>query len=559
MQYRIIALVLAVSAACSAQMTKEQKVADFLQLASTYAVNYGPAQWKRDALHVDILNISDWLSKAANSADDLAFYEVCVAYVASLNDAHDAFEVPSDFEATLGFYADIYDGKLLIDSIDRTQLSGRKYPFVAGDELVSIDGTAAADLLNSFLVYATAANDVSTHRFAAQAVTDRLQVLMPHAHQIGDTATVVINQQNGGPKTYTIPWVKTGTPLTFVGPVISPFLPGADVGPSAAPGDYMAPLRRLRNLRLPASKSKKYVVGYDATKPIFDLPSTFQVRMGTGRFDLYYTGTFAAQGLTIGYLRIPDFGFEDTSGLEKELAYMQANTDGLIVDVMRNPGGDGCAAEDTVAHLIPAQFRSIGLEIRATRGWVVGFAQALQAAQDFGASDTEIQQLQALLQQVEDAYATPSGRTPALPICGPSLDIAPAMDKKGNNIAYTKPIMVLTDETTASAAEWFAATMQDNQRALFFGSRTMGAGGNVNDYPVTTYSFASATVTESLMSRSTKVITPDFPSANYIENIGVRPDVQQPYMTVDNLTNRGATFVQAFSDAMVQYINSKKQ
>ena len=341
--------------------------------------------------------------------------------------------------------------------------------------------------------------------------------------------------------------------------MISPFLPGADAASAAAPGDYMAPLRRLRNLRLPAAKSRKYVAGYDATKPLFNLPSTFQIRMGGGRFDFYYTGTFTAQGLTIGYLRIPDFGFEFTSDLEKELAYMQANTDGLIVDIMSNPGGDGCTAESAAAHLIPTQFRSIGLEIRATRFWVLGFAQALQDAQDFGASDTEIQQLQDLLQQVENAYATPSGRTPPLPVCNSTLDISPAMDTKGNMIAYTKPIMVLTDETTASAAEWFAATMQDNQRALFFGARTMGAGGNVNDYPVTTYSFATATVTESLMSRPSKVITSDFPSANYVENIGVRPDVQQQYMTVDNLTNKGATFVQAFSDAMVQYINSKKQ
>src|SRR5260370_431226 len=281
MHYRIISLLLAVSAACSAQMTKEQKVADFLQLASTYAINYGPTQWKRDALHVDLLNIGDWLNQAATSADDLAFYEVCVAYVASLNDAHDAFEVPSDFEAKLGFYVDIYDGKLLIDIVDRTLLPARKYAFQIGDELVSIDGAPAADLLQSLLKYAVAANDVSTRRFAAQWLTDRPQIYIPHANQVGDSATVVINMQNGGPKPFSIPWFTTGTPLTFVGPVISPFLPGAEAAP-AAPGDYMAPLRRLRNLRLPAAKSRKYVAGYDATKPLFNLPSTFQIRMGGG-------------------------------------------------------------------------------------------------------------------------------------------------------------------------------------------------------------------------------------------------------------------------------------
>lgn len=238
---------------------------------------------------------------------------------------------------------------------------------------------------------------------------------------------------------------------------------------------------------------------------------------------------------------------------------MQANTDGLIVDVMRNPGGDPCVAESMAAHLIPSVFRTIGLEIRATRGWVVAFQQALQAAMDAGASDSVIQQLQDLLQQVQAAYATPSGRTPALPICDASLDVPPATDRKGNMIAYTKPVMLLTDEITASPAEAFAATMQDNQAALLFGARTMGAGGNVNTYPVTTYSFSTSTVTESLMSRKNPIVTGDYPTANYVENIGVRRDVQQQYMTVDNLKNNGAAFVQAFSDTMVQYINSKKQ
>jgi hypothetical protein len=552
MQFKVVALLLSAAALGSAQMTKEQKVADFLQLASTYAINYGPLQWKRDALHVDALNISDWLTQAANSADDLAFYEVCVAYVASLNDGHDAFELPSDFEAILGFTTDIYDGKVFIDTISRRRLSATKYPFAVGDELVSIDGTAAMDLVQSFTKYSVAANPVTTQRFAAYALTVRIQTLMPHAHQIGDNATVVINQQNGGLQTYTIPWVKLGTPLTLIGPVLSPFLPHAEQGSTR---DYMAPLRRLRNMKMPAQKA---LAGFGSVAPLFTLPATFKIRMGANSFDSFYSGTFSAQGLNIGYIRIPDFEFDFSDDLENELAYMQKNTDGLIVDVMRNPGGDLCVAENYAAHLIPTPFRTVGLEIRATRNWLLGFSQALQDAEDEGAPDDVIQQLQNLLQQVNNAYTTPSGRTPPLPVCTSSLQVEPATDRRGNNIAYTKPIMLLTDQMTWSAAEFFAAVMQDNQRAMTFGTRTVGAGGNVNDYQVTTYSFATATVTESLMSRKTPMQVDNFPSSPYVENVGVRPDVAQEYNTVDNLNNHGATFVQAFSDAIVNYINSQK-
>jgi hypothetical protein len=65
-----------------------------------------------------------------------------------------------------------------------------------------------------------------------------------------------------------------------------------------------------------------------------------------------------------------------------------------------------------------------------------------------------------------------------------------------------------------------------------------------------------ATVTESLMRRKSPVVTPDYPTAPYVENIGVRPDIVQDYMTADNLMNHGKTFVQAFTDSMVNFINA---
>jgi len=339
-----------------------------------------------------------------------------------------------------------------------------------------------------------------------------------------------------------------------VGPVIPPFSNSAASEAAPSIRDYMQPLRRLRNMRLP---DRKLVLGFGETKPVFELPSNFVTRMGTSIFDFFYTGTYQAQGARIGYIRIPSFDqFLSTDDFQAEIDYMQQNTDGLIVDIMRNPGGDGCVAEDLLSRLIPTQFRTVGLEIRATRSWVAAFQQALQDAKSSGAPAPIVRQYQDLLDQVTAAFLTPSGRTAALPICGPTLDVVSAMDSKGNVIAYNKPVMLLVDELSASAADLFAAVMQDNQRGPLFGMRTMGAGGNVNQYQVTTYSEGAATLTESLMHRKNPVVTSDYPTAPYVENIGVRPEIVQDYMTVDNLLNKGATFVQAFTDAMVATITS---
>ena len=53
-------------------------------------------------------------------------------------------------------------------------------------------------------------------------ITIRPQVLIPRAHEIGDTATVVIRRQNGDLETYNIPWTKRGTPILSAGSVLSP-------------------------------------------------------------------------------------------------------------------------------------------------------------------------------------------------------------------------------------------------------------------------------------------------------------------------------------------------
>ena len=131
-----------------------------------------------------------------------------------------------------------------------------------------------------------------------------------------------------------------------------------------------------------------------------------------------------------------------------------------------------------------------------------------------------------------------------------SLTLAPAA------VAYTRPLMVLTDEFSASGADMFPAIIQDNHRGPIFGMRTMGAGGSVVGFNATAYTESFFRVTVSLMNRGRLIQTADFPPAPYIENIGVRPDIVQDYMTRTNLLAAGAAYVQAFTAAIVNLVQS---
>ena len=59
-----------------AQLLPDQKLQDFQQLAALYAKQYAPYEWKRDALHVDLLQIAPWLTRVRNTKSDIEFYEV---------------------------------------------------------------------------------------------------------------------------------------------------------------------------------------------------------------------------------------------------------------------------------------------------------------------------------------------------------------------------------------------------------------------------------------------------------------------------------------------------
>src|SRR5262245_35550797 len=195
----ILALLVVLAASSFAQLTSDQKTTDFLALAASYNRNYGPYQWKIQAFGYDMLKLQPWLAQVNAAHTDLEFYDVCVRYVAALKDAHALFQLPVDYEAWLPFTVDIYDGKVLIDGIDRRFLAPQTYPFQIGDELVSLDGRSTADWIQTMLPYAINPNPVAGARTAAAEMLDRYQAIYPFAGNthFGDQSTVVIRSQAG--------------------------------------------------------------------------------------------------------------------------------------------------------------------------------------------------------------------------------------------------------------------------------------------------------------------------------------------------------------------------
>ncbi len=556
MLYRFILGSLVSTMICSGQLTPDQKQFDMQSLASIYAKRYGPAEWKRNVFQFDVLSLSPWVGKVAATANDLDFYDVLIDYVASLNDTHDHYLLPSTFSASLNISLDVYDGKVLIDGINRTRLPAGQFPFQIGDEVVSVDGKPVADLIAGFSKYVIQANPRSTKRMAAAMIAVRRQSQYPYAPQVGDNAAVVVQNTAGLVSTYSLPWTKAGIPLSQIGPVASP---QSNAKASARAAEAVDP---AADLETSGDFNSTGVLGYGSLTPVFSLPTDFKQRLGGSIFDEFYSGTFQSQGLTLGYIRIPSYLPSSTTlaltQFEQEIAFMQSNTDGLIVDEMRNPGGNLCYGEEIVARLIPTQFRSLGYEIRATWDYVNFFYSRLLSAQLSNSPPDVIGRYQMLSDAMSSAYTTGRARTDSVPLCTSSFDRPPAADKNGAVIAYSKPLIMLIDEFSASTADSVPAMLQDNKRGQLVGWRTNGAGGSNSSWQVGSFSEGTTGVTLALMTRKDPVVTDEYAASQYVENVGVRPDVAIDYMTRDNLLQGGRGFFSAATDALVKQVQGSR-
>ena len=606
----LVAALLSFAPSCFAQLTQQQKLTDFKALVALYDKNYGPFDWKKQVFGFDLLNLQPWLDQVEDSRDDLTFYDVCVRYVASLHDSHDEFILPSEYEAFLPLTADIYDGKILIDFVDTSVLDPKVFTFTVGDELVSVDGVSVATWIHILQPYSVNAsgNAFSRDRIAVATILDRLQLIYPFASRIqpGDSATVVIRNQNTGvTASFSIPWQTIFIPLFQQGPVPNPKNHSLFSGPSnpgtspfqsmklrarltndpwhvsptagaarlARPGaSAVSAVPATRRLRQFAAKFPNHVPAgglfpFSSPVPLFNPPPGFQLRLNPFAGAEFLSGTFPVGNQTIGFIRIPNFApFNEANALQEfqnEIAFFQQNTGGLVVDIMGNGGGDGCYMNLLIQYLVPTGFQPIRLQVRATEAWLIDYEVTLFNAELIGAGQDTINTLTSDLQQILQALGQERGNTPPINGLSPAFCFLtggalypPATDAHGSNLAYTKPIVVLTTNFSISAAEFFGATLQDANRVTVYGVRTDGGGGNVVEFNAAPYSEGLSRVTLSLGVRNHDVSSPGFPTAPFIENIGVVPDVQADFQTRANLLTGGQPFVQGFSNLILKLITT---
>ncbi|MEO8132043.1 MAG: S41 family peptidase, partial [Bryobacteraceae bacterium] len=464
-------------------------------------------------------------------------------------DSHSSFAIYSSLTYSTGLHADIYDSKAVIDSINRLSLPVSRFPFQIGDEIVLVNGRPVDEAIEANVPLVASANVWARRRVALGRLFSGGQSNNPAASNVGDTVEVTVKSRTtGAEQAYSIPVVKSGVPLSEGGNTPSPVFKAA--GDKTArkaiqndePDDYFPPwVTALAPLQDAHIQTETDAVLSFGSRPGFTLPAGFVQRQGRLSSDEYFSGTFNSGTTRIGYLRIPTFTSKNSATtalrqFETEIQFFNDNTDGLILDVMRNPGGNACYTEEMLRRLIPGGFRAMQFEIRASYVYASFYKSAVDSLTAAGAPPQLVAQYQAFLDEVIAASNRPRGRTTPLSICSESPDRTAA------TVVYRKPVVVLVDEFSASASDAFAAVFQDARRGPIFGFRSNGAGGTVQGRESGPYSEFYSQTTLSLMYRPTEVAISGYPVTHYVENVGVWPDVPYNFMSLDNLLGGGIPF-----------------
>ncbi len=493
-------------------LTNEQKLSDLDQLVSLVKSGYGPLQYKKLNLNIDVDVLrATYAEKASQTKSNAEFYYLLMQFIAEFHDGHFRATLPTDRIASLPFAADLVEGKVLIDNVNRTQLPEAIFPFVKGDEIVGFGGRDIKDVVDELQKYRGLGFAQAERRIAVMALTMRTASRMPTPQ--GEVTIKVRRGNSDVVKEVTLKWAVQGQALDEILSSVNGRakrfgdLTNSLAAPASANFDDLSIFELYKEIENPQVERSFRCSGLSRVEQ----PAKATVIM-EAPFVAYYYPT--AKG-NIGYLRIPHYSPEDGnfdlrfSQYEYAVSELEKNTVGLVIDQDHNCGGSVDYLHRILSLFIdrpvaPMQFQLLANkeEYLQCQGW----------AKEAGEHTMASANVSHVCELIKAAWLKGDNMTPLTALDGQPL-VYP------NTIRYTKPIVMLIDELSGSGGDAFPSLMKGYGRAKLIGTRTMGLGGHVVKQGALFYSQITPEMTKSLFYR---------PDGVAVENHGAVPDFDYP-------------------------------
>lgn len=534
---------------------KESMCADLQYLKRVLEIKYAPLHLKKSTLGWDLNTAFEKAVNEIQAADQITmkdFHQIVRRFLNSMCDFHVLAQFSSTESAFLPFSVKRVEGRYFIDTIDDEALSDGDFDIRIGDELIKFDGRPIDEVIEELRVAQGFDKDSPTaQRLVALTLTDRSGRrgdVVPR----GGVRMTLKSVKTDALIEYQLMWdyedEKINNSKSFN--LIKELKPRKKKG---NPNSYFNMLTPLQALYAYPLRDRSGGLGSDDSfVPVLGN----KIWEGNSQFDSYI---YEKDGKKIGYIRIPHFSGKshDVQDFGSIVKYLEDNTEGLVLDLVHNPGGAVIYSFALASTLTDRPLITPRQSLCLTQ------KDALKAYEDFTALGEVKSNQQACDLFPDDPYMTyeyalflkefyrfvvrewNAGRAFTRPTFIGGVDHINPHPK----YRYTKPILILIDEMDFSCADFFPAIMQDNKRATLFGARTAGAGGCVartefvNDSGIVQFSY-----TFSLAERV---------DAQLIENSGVKPDIEYQ-LIVDDIKYGYQGYSIAVNNAILQLIKAPK-
>jgi hypothetical protein len=570
---------------------KAKMIQDLEVIKHHFEIGYAPAKWKKEYLGWDLEVAFEEAKNAILNTPSLTtkqFQIIVRDFIHTMKDYHVDVLFFSTEAASLPFSVKGAEGKYFIDWIDPLRLPPSQYSIKVGDELVQFDGRPVAEVIEELETQSGKSATPSTDESLAQM---KLTARSGMAGDIVPKGSIIITTRSptsGKLSSYQLCW--TYTPEHVKNPL--DFLPAIDFISALKPASKIKKKISLPQVVMANPLHQAYAekaAGRDGTLgsrksfiPMLGEPLWIKEYKEEEKDNDFLGLKWHAyiyrhpEGRTIGYIRIPHYvGFSDNAVEFGEiLAFLEENTDALVIDQVHNFGGYVAFQYELASMLAIEPLKTPHHRVKITQKDALEAYKALEfiklvelildsqePADSSGEGDKEKQEgkddkeeesgfnyqemmfLKTYYELVLEEWNQGRTLTRPTPILG--VDRINPHPK----YHYTKPILILINEMDFSGGDFMPAILQDNQRAVLFGSRTAGAGGFVFSFNFpNSHGIALCSYTASIAER---------PNLQKIENLGVTPDIEYQ-LTADDLQNGYRGYVQAVNQAVQLLLENAK-
>lgn len=512
---------------------KQGMIADLECIKHTMQIQYAPVDWKKEYLHWDFdleYGEAKELIRSKSSITTKEFHQILKQFLGSTQDYHVDITFYSTESSKLPFSIKTIGDKSFVNWIDLMHWSSQGTRLQVGEELIEFDGRPIQEVLNELKFAKGRRADTATDRaLADNALTSRLGTSSDPICN-GPIVIKTLTSTNET-KTYQLQWdyqyEKIRSPFDFVQKIGNYLGKTIEKVPSSEElldtilkkrcmitplHQHMVQEIELRPGEIGAAKSFLPLLGFPIWKYDMSLINGAKISW----FAYIYQND---QNKPIGYLRIPHYSGEneDFSNLLPIVAYLEKQTEALVIDQLNNPGGYVHFMYQLLSLFSIDPLLVPKHQIAINQQQVMEAVKTLDELELYSSLENEpqketIQQLQNYYQFIIDEWNQGKVLTQPTGLAGVECI------KPHPYVHYTKPILMLINELDFSAGDFTAAILQDNHRALLLGSKTAGAGGAVAKFSFPNRNgIKEISYTDTLAERI---------NLQKIENLGVIPDIE---------------------------------